>query len=257
MTRLNVDGTKIRVWSLDTFTSGQIGAKVEFQFSSDWDGLSKAAVFEAHESHRTGDCHTISATVLESEWDGNVCYIPSDVLETPGYELLIGVYGFDSAGNIVIPTVYAKCGRIARGARSSETYPSGGALPIWAQLQNSIGNLDDLETTDKQNLVAAINELVQNAGSGGGGSSGSGGGTSGGDDTGGEGSTGTGVAATYTYTQGAASENWTVKHNLGTYPSVTIIDSGGNVVVGDVKYISSNEISISFAGAFSGKAYLN
>ena len=61
----------------------------------------------------------------------------------------------------------------------------------------------------------------------------------------------------YTHTQIAASATWSVTHNLGKFPSVSIVDSGNNIVVGDVEYINSNELTITFNSAFSGKAYLN
>jgi len=62
---------------------------------------------------------------------------------------------------------------------------------------------------------------------------------------------------TYTYYQITPSDNWVIKHNLNRYPSVTIVDSSGNVVVGEVKYIDNNTINISFVGVFAGTAYLN
>lgn len=62
---------------------------------------------------------------------------------------------------------------------------------------------------------------------------------------------------TYTYYQITPSDNWVIKHNLNRYPSVTIVDSSGNVVVGEVKYIDNNTINISLVGAFAGTAYLN
>jgi len=64
-------------------------------------------------------------------------------------------------------------------------------------------------------------------------------------------------AATFTHTQNAASNQWVINHNLDTYPSVTVVDSGGNVVYGDVRYVSSNTVQLEFTAAFSGKAYLN
>ena len=42
-------------------------------------------------------------------------------------------------------------------------------LPVWAQLQEQIGDLNDLKTYSKDNLVAAINEARQSGGGGGGG----------------------------------------------------------------------------------------
>lgn len=50
---------------------------------------------------------------------------------------------------------------------------------------------------------------------------------------------------------------WTIVHNLSKYPSVTIVDSGGTVVVGEVTYLSVNILEVSFAAAFAGKAYCN
>ena len=62
---------------------------------------------------------------------------------------------------------------------------------------------------------------------------------------------------TYIHYQTLPSNNWIINHNLTKYPSVTIVDSSGNVVVGEVKYIDNDTINISFAGAFAGTAYLN
>lgn len=63
--------------------------------------------------------------------------------------------------------------------------------------------------------------------------------------------------ATYIHNQDASSDIWNVKHNLNKYPSVTVIDSGDNVVYGDVRYIDKNNLQINFSAAFGGKAYLN
>lgn len=62
---------------------------------------------------------------------------------------------------------------------------------------------------------------------------------------------------TYTHSQSAASATWTIVHNLNCKPSVTIVDSGGNVQIGEVLYVSDNQITVTFAAAFSGYAYLN
>lgn len=62
---------------------------------------------------------------------------------------------------------------------------------------------------------------------------------------------------TYVYSQSSALATWEINHNLAKFPSVSVVDSGGNVVVGDIKYIDQNNLTISFMSAFSGKAYLN
>ncbi|MDU4953643.1 MAG: siphovirus ReqiPepy6 Gp37-like family protein [Clostridium sp.] len=61
----------------------------------------------------------------------------------------------------------------------------------------------------------------------------------------------------YIHNQISSQNKWTIKHNLSKYPSVVITDSGGNQVMGDVKYIDLNTIEVSFSGVFAGMAYLN
>ncbi|MDU3434276.1 MAG: hypothetical protein E6005_07550 [Peptostreptococcus sp.] len=61
----------------------------------------------------------------------------------------------------------------------------------------------------------------------------------------------------YKHTQIQASKTWNINHNLKKIPSVTVIDSGGTEVIGDVKHLSENELTISFSYEFSGSAILN
>lgn len=68
---------------------------------------------------------------------------------------------------------------------------------------------------------------------------------------------GTGGDLTYVHTQGVASTTWTVNHNLGKYPTVTIMDSAGDEVEGDISYVSANTLTLTFHAAMGGVAYLN
>ena len=61
----------------------------------------------------------------------------------------------------------------------------------------------------------------------------------------------------FVYVQATSSDIWEITHNLNKYPAVTVVDSGGSVVVGEIVYIDKNNIRITFASAFSGKAYFN
>lgn len=72
-----------------------------------------------------------------------------------------------------------------------------------------------------------------------------------------QGPTGSGGDLSYVHTQTVASTLWVVAHNLGKFPAVTVVDSGGNVVVGDVSYIDMNTVAIGFTAIFGGKAYCN
>ena len=62
----------------------------------------------------------------------------------------------------------------------------------------------------------------------------------------------------FTYTQGAASDTWTITHGLNKKPSVTVTTAATNaVVIGEVTYTNNNTLVISFEAAFDGIAYLN
>ena len=61
----------------------------------------------------------------------------------------------------------------------------------------------------------------------------------------------------YTHIQGTSSDTWEITHNLGKFPSVTVVDSAGTVVVGECDYINLNKVIVKFNAGFSGKAYLN
>ena len=62
---------------------------------------------------------------------------------------------------------------------------------------------------------------------------------------------------TYTFAQASASATWTVQHNLDKFPSVTMVLSTGQKGYGDIVYIDENNLTITFASAESGKAYMN
>ena len=63
--------------------------------------------------------------------------------------------------------------------------------------------------------------------------------------------------ANYVHSQAVPAATWTINHGLGRYPSVTVVDSAGSVVGGDVEYTSTNQVVIYFSAAFGGAAYLN
>lgn len=61
----------------------------------------------------------------------------------------------------------------------------------------------------------------------------------------------------YEHVQAVASDVWTINHNLGKFPSVTIVDSANDEVEGNVNHVSNTQLTITFSAAFSGKAFLN
>lgn len=86
-------------------TSGSVNVyRVVFEFSDDWEGLVKTAVF------RAGDVGVSVALGVFGE-----CSVPWEVLERPGVRLEAGVYGTQGE-EVVLPTVWADLGYIETGA---------------------------------------------------------------------------------------------------------------------------------------------
>ncbi len=110
MIELYADKASLSVTRRELITSGSVGAyRVKFQFSQDWEGLERVAVF------RAGDR---SVSVL---LDGaGECDVPWEVLGLPNRRLMAGVYG-TSGGTLVLPTVWADCGAILEGVSPGET----------------------------------------------------------------------------------------------------------------------------------------
>lgn len=72
-----------------------------------------------------------------------------------------------------------------------------------------------------------------------------------------QGAPGVDGGGTYEFTQTSPASTWVVVHGLNRHPSVTIVDSGGSVIISDVRYDSLTQVTISFGSATSGKAYFN
>lgn len=61
----------------------------------------------------------------------------------------------------------------------------------------------------------------------------------------------------FTYVQGVASTTWNIQHNLGKFPSITVIDTANTVVTGEYTYDNINNVTLTFSAGFAGTAYLN
>lgn len=129
-------------------TAGMVGKHLLLEFSPEWEGLSKTVVFS-------------NGTVTrDMVFTGNPVKIPAEVLEEPLQELTVGVYGLGSGGDLVIPTVRARGPMILPGVKPSGDPSVDPTLPVWGQILALIGNMEDLNTETRENLVAAVNELL-------------------------------------------------------------------------------------------------
>lgn len=69
-------------------------------------------------------------------------------------------------------------------------------------------------------------------------------------------SPGTGDSS-HVHNQSVPSAEWTVDHNLGKWPSVSVVDSANDLVEGEVKYINPNRVILNFSAPFTGRAFIN
>lgn len=61
----------------------------------------------------------------------------------------------------------------------------------------------------------------------------------------------------YRHSQGASSTTWEIVHNLNFYPNVTVEDSAGTIIEGEIEYVDQNTVRLTFSLPFTGYAYLS
>ena len=68
---------------------------------------------------------------------------------------------------------------------------------------------------------------------------------------------------TFIHDQVTPATNWgdgnpkVVNHGLNKFPSITVVDTGDTVVIGNYTYVDNNNVILEFSAAFAGKAYFN
>lgn len=61
----------------------------------------------------------------------------------------------------------------------------------------------------------------------------------------------------FVHEQNESSAEWIINHNLGKYPTATVVDSAGTEVVCEITHIDTNTCIITMKAPFKGKAILN
>ena len=151
MTKINIKivGVNATAEKSYTLTSGMVGVPVSFTFDSGWDGLAVTAVF------RGGGVTVIVPLLGTTE-----TVVPWEVMKRSNTRLYVGVEGRLPDGTIVMPTTWANVGTITSGANATDDLASPPTPTAFDRIMSAIGNLDALETGEKESLVAAINSVV-------------------------------------------------------------------------------------------------
>jgi hypothetical protein len=140
--RIEVTGNIVRVTGKPSkITSGTVGLPVEFTFDSQWDELKKIAVF------RAGD-------VVKSV--ENPSTVPWEVLEKPDVWLSVGVYGTNSDGSIVIPTIWANVCPIHVGVDPDGDPTTDPTPSVWQTVLEYLANL----TTKPASKIGSVTLLA-------------------------------------------------------------------------------------------------
>ena len=117
---LYANKTQLALRQNEPLTSGSVNIyQVRFEFSPDWDGLKRTAVFKAG---------TVSRSVPLG--GSGECTVPWEVLERPQVRLLAGVYG-SADGDAALPTIWANLGTVQEGVSvGAEARPPAGGYDI-------------------------------------------------------------------------------------------------------------------------------
>lgn len=148
---IHVSGVNAKVVQKAPVPVNIIGGYVDVIFDDDWDGLVRTAVI-----HGAKDLDVVNV--------GNRFEIPQETVSESGIRLKVGFYGVSQDGGRGIPTLWADLGVIQEAADPSGDESTDPALPVWAQLEARIGDLNDLDTQAKETIVAAINEALTKGG---------------------------------------------------------------------------------------------
>ncbi len=135
--------------------AGTTGYTVRFQVpaQSVWEGMAKTAVFRC------------DGQQWEQLLDGDSsCAVPWESL-IAGKLLYIGLYAIRE--DAFLPTIWSKA-LLVRGGASPAQPAQPPAQELTQQMLAAMGDLGDLDTEARDNLVAAINEVLACAESGGG-----------------------------------------------------------------------------------------
>ena len=128
---------------------GITGAVVEFLYDDDiWAGLRKKVAFRG-----SGEVEVLC--------DGDTVTFPAEVAQQKNVRVTVGVTGVSEDGTVVTPTLWADLGSVKDSAYGDYPAPGEPVPPVWAQIIAMIGELDNLDTEAKENLVAAINEAAK------------------------------------------------------------------------------------------------
>lgn len=154
MIKAKINGTELKISEREPLLAGSVGlSRIKFEFSSEWSKLTRQIDFTNEQS---GDTRRISA-------QGSECTVPWELLRSEG-DISCYVRGIGADGTLKLRTNDANLGTVL-GSVSESAPGSGTPTPdVCDEVAAKLGDLNDLETEAKDNLVAAVNEAAHSGG---------------------------------------------------------------------------------------------
>ena len=128
--------------------AGTVGITIDAKFNDEWNDLAKHLV-----------CRNGKVVKTKLDFQNGFTVAPETMIA--GGNLEIGFEGISQDGKIVFPTVWASCGVVKDGANANDDYSADPTNPVWDQLEKQIGDLIKLETSAKDSIVEAVNEVAK------------------------------------------------------------------------------------------------
>ena len=132
---LKVRGAEIEASVAGTLTSGMVGIPVTIEYDEAWEGLTKNLVCRCSKSGFDDEEYRSILNV------GNTSVVAHEVMQA-GKHLYLGIEGYSPDGALVIPTTWAMCGVVQRGANTGDDLSADPTLPVWGQLQAQIDRIE-------------------------------------------------------------------------------------------------------------------
>ena len=140
-------GVKGEMIEKEMLVSGMVGKQVRFEFSDEWDGLRKAAVYRAGE------------IVCTNPDIGEIDTIPEQVLSRSLRRLYVGVYGISEDGQVAIPTRFVPGPFIHIGVDTDEDSGFDREDPFWVEMEQA---LEETVRFTPQTLTSAQKAQARN-----------------------------------------------------------------------------------------------
>lgn len=132
--KIIVKGTTGFCYMRKRIPAGLVGGTVSVVFEDpQWASIAKTVIFRGAETRI-------------AQFDGSNAIIPAETVAKPGSALFFGIWGYDAETGLQLPLIEVRIG-IVETATDPEADPGADpSLPVWADLQNRVENLEERPT---------------------------------------------------------------------------------------------------------------